>query len=220
MEGLRGRHRGPLQGPHQGLDPLERTQLPELLQGDHGAVHPGRSSSPAPGPPRKPTPTAASWGPTWRTWTSTHWDTWLDQILAEAGPYLDVISHHCYKDTPSEVFRRLEGPSRPWEPPPVQQIIERRGQGGKPFWLTEVGWRSDRVGKDRQAGYLVSLLKGANQRRWISKVFIYELRDSPQEPGFGLLHYSGKPKPSYTAVTGYIRSMSAAHQPAHRLPPR
>ena len=151
---------------------------------------------------------------------SAHWDTWLDKILAEAGSYLDVISHHCYKDSPSEVFRMLEGPSRPWEPPPVQQVIERRGQEGKPFWLTEVGWRSDRVGKDRQAGYLVSLLKGANQRRWISKVFIYELRDSPQEPGFGLLHYSGKPKPSYTAVAGYIRSMSAGQQIAHRLPPR
>jgi len=144
-----------------------------------------------------------------------HWDTWLDQILAEAGSYIDVISHHCYKDTPSEVFRRLEGPSRPWEPPPVQRIIERRGQGAKPFWLTEVGWRSDEVGGKKQAGYLISLLKGTLKRRWITKVFIFELRDSPQEPGFGLLTYSGRPKPSYTTMRGFIRYVSAARKPTH-----
>jgi polysaccharide biosynthesis protein PslG len=133
-----------------------------------------------------------------------HWDTWLDRILAEAGPQIDVISHHCYKPKPAELFRMLEGPSRPWEPQPVQRIIERRGQGGKPFWLTEFGWRSTSVGQDRQTGYLISTLRGAPKRHWISRMFIYELRDSPKEPGFGLMSYAGQPKPSYTAVRGFI----------------
>ena len=145
-------------------------------------------------------------GPDLAHLTGAHWDTWLDRILAEAGPHLDVISHHCYKDKPNEVFRMLEGPSRPWEPQPVQRIIERRGQKGKPFWLTETGWRSDKVGPKKQAGYLISLLKGAAKRAWISKVFIYELRDSPQEPGFGLMSYAGKPKTSFQAVRGFIHS--------------
>jgi len=147
-------------------------------------------------------------GPDLAHLTGAHWDTWLDRILAEAGPHLDILSHHCYKDNPSEVFRMLEGPSRPWEPQPVQRIIERRGQKGKPFWLTETGWRSDKVGPQRQAGYLISLLKGAIKRGWITKVFIYELRDSPQEPGFGLMSYAGKPKPSYQAVRGFVHSRS------------
>ena len=147
-------------------------------------------------------------GPDLAHLSGAHWDSWLDKILAEAGSYLDIISHHCYKDKPAEVFRMLEGPSRPWEPQPVQAIIERRGQGAKPFWLTEVGWRSDRVGPANQSGYLISTLRSARQRGWISKVFLYELRDSPQEPGFGLMTYAGKPKRSYTDVRGFIRSVT------------
>ncbi len=137
-----------------------------------------------------------------------HWDTWLDRILAEAGPSIDVISHHCYKPKPNEVFRMLEGPSRPWDSKPVQQIIEKNRQQGKPFWLSEFGWESTKVGQDRQTGYLISMLRQAPKRRWISRIFIYELRDSPREPGFGLMSYAGNPKPSYTAVRNFIHGAS------------
>ncbi len=147
-------------------------------------------------------------GPDLAHLSGARWDTWLDKILAEAGSYLDIISHHCYKDKPAEILRMLEGPSRPWEPPPVQRIIERRGQGSKPFWLTEVGWRSTHVGPAKQSGYLISTLQSTRQRGWISKVFLYELRDSPQEPGFGLMTYAGKPKQAYTDVRGFIRSVT------------
>ena len=155
-------------------------------------------------------------GPDLAHLTGADWDKWLDRILADAGSVLDVISHHCYKDKPSEVLRMLEGPSRPWEPPPVQQVLERRGQEGKPFWLTEVGWRSTEVGQDKQTGYLISILRSSLRRHWISRVFIYELRDSLREPGFGLMSYAGKPKTSYTAVRHFIRSTPAPRKPQAR----
>ena len=74
----------------------------------------------------------------------------------------------------------------------------------KPFWLTEVGWRSDRVGQDRQAGYIISLLKRVQRSAWIRKVFIYDLRDSRQQVGYGLLNINGSPKESFIAVKGFI----------------
>jgi hypothetical protein len=133
------------------------------------------------------------------------WDKWLDRILAEGGPYLDVISHHCYKDSPKDLFKELEGPKPFWEPRSVRSIVERNRQGHKPFWLTETGWRSNEVGEQKQAGNLVSFLRGLQTRPWITKAFIFELKDSPQEMGYGLLNVNGTPKHAYTAVAGWMK---------------
>ena len=140
---------------------------------------------------------------------STEWDDWMDKILAEGGCYLDVISHHCYQATPQEVFRELEGPKRPWEPKPVRALVERHHQEDKPFWLTEVGWKSTDVGPQRQAGYLISFLKGVEKRHWIDKVFIFELKDSRYLKGYGLLDLDENAKPAYTALRGFILQSAA-----------
>jgi hypothetical protein len=87
--------------------------------------------------------------------------------------------------------------------------MERAGQGEKPFWLTEFGWRSTSLGEERQAGYLYSVLDGATRRPWITKLFIYELRDTPQLPGYGLLRLDGSPKESFPTVQGFIHSRPA-----------
>ncbi len=39
---------------------------------------------------------------------------------------------------------------------------------------------------------------------WIDKVFIYELKDSPLEPGYGLLRENLEPKPAFTALGRFI----------------
>jgi hypothetical protein len=132
------------------------------------------------------------------------WDKWLDRTLSQAGPYLDVISHHCYKKTPDEVFRQLEGKKWPWESKPVREILESKRQGGKPFWLTETGWRTTEMSENDQAGYVIALMKGVQKRPWIKKVFLFELKDSPSLPGYGLLRLDGTPKHSFTALRGYI----------------
>lgn len=146
-----------------------------------------------------------------------HWDEWLDEVLAKAGAFLDVIGHHCYKGDPGEVLRLLDGKTRPWEPPSVRSILLKRGQAAKPFWLTETGWRSTEIGEERQAGYLAALLKGALRRPWITRVFIYELKDSPLEPGYGLIRDDGSRKYSYAVVQGFIRVYPAG--PLYTRPP-
>lgn len=135
---------------------------------------------------------------------SCDWDTWLDRILAQAGSWIDVVSHHCYKNRPANVFRELEGGSLFRRRPTVHEILARRHMLDKPFWLTEVGWRSNEIGQSRQAGYIISLLKGVQRSKWIDKVFIYDLRDSRQQVGYGLLNIDGSPKEAFFAVKGFI----------------
>jgi hypothetical protein len=107
------------------------------------------------------------------------------------------------------VFRQLEGPKRFWEPPAVRDILKKAGQAEKPFFLTEAGWRSTKVGEKEQAANLVALLRGVVQRPWIHKVFLYELRDSSFEPGFGLQRRDGSGKPAFQAVRRFIREHPA-----------
>ncbi len=149
-------------------------------------------------------------GPDLAHLSGSDWDKWLDRICLEAGPFLDVVSHHVYKDKPKEVLRELDGRKKFYEGPTVKEILKKRGMLSRPFWLTETGWRSTEVGDDRQAGYLITLLKGARKRPWIHKVFLFEWRDSPQLPGYGLLDLSGKPKESFTAVRGFAGYLKAS----------
>lgn len=149
-------------------------------------------------------------GPDLAHLSGSDWDRWLDRICLEAGPFLDVVSHHVYKDKPKAVLRELDGRKKFYEGPTVKEILQKRGMLSRPFWLTETGWRSTEVGDDRQAGYLVALLKGAKKRPWIHKVFLFEWRDSPQLPGYGLLDLSGRPKESFTAVRGFVGYLKAS----------
>lgn len=146
------------------------------------------------------------------------WYHWLDGILKRAGGSIDVISHHCYKDKPYNVLKALDGKRRFWEKRSVHSIMKHRHQSGKPFWLTEVGWRSTKVGEEKQAGYEIALLKGIALRPWIDKVFLFELRDSPGLPGYGLLNRNGTPKPAYIAYKGFIASKNGKDHIKGRTP--
>lgn len=85
----------------------------------------------------------------------------------------------------------------------------RHHQEGKPFWLTEAGWKSTRVGPQTQADYLLSLLRDARARPWLSKVFLFELKDYRCAPGYGLLDLSERPKPAYAVLRDFILSDGA-----------
>lgn len=132
------------------------------------------------------------------------WDFWLEEILKRAGSQIDVISHHCYKSKPKKVKRNLQGFVPPWEPPAVKKILQKTGCDHKPFWLTEVGFRSNKLGDDKQGEYLGKFLELNEKMGWIDKVFIYELRDSPLEPGYGIVSNDRSPKPAYFRIKEYI----------------
>jgi len=148
------------------------------------------------------------------------WYDWLRQTLLQAGDRLDVITHHLYdNDGNRDVTSKLDDgtlfgdhPSR-WNliPPSVREVLESTGWQAKPFWLTETGWESNRVGESRQAGYYAGLLDdwltGRGGRDWVSKIFFYELKDGG-DPAYswGILRPDGSAKPAFDAFQGFIRS--------------
>jgi len=203
-----GRYRGRITHWSLWNEPNSRTFFKgSMTQFIHGVLIPGAKAA------KEADPECKIVGPDLAHLHGAEWDRWMDAILAEGGCYLDVISHHCYQKDPKKVFRELEGPKFFWEPDAVRNILESHHQEGKPFWLTEVGWKSTEVGPEKQAGYLISFLRGVERMPWIGKVFIFELKDFKGDPGYGLLDLEEKPKPAFTALRNYILQKEAEAGP-------
>ncbi|NMB99895.1 MAG: family 1 glycosylhydrolase [Thermoanaerobaculaceae bacterium] len=149
-------------------------------------------------------PNAKIVGPDLAHLKGAKWDLWLEEILTRAGKDIDIISHHCYKSKPKKVKRNLQGVVPPWDPPAVKKILQETNCLDKPFWLTEVGFRSNKVGEKKQEEYLVNFLQMNEKMGWIDKVFIYELRDSPLEPGYGIVNNDRSPKPAFFGIKEFI----------------
>jgi polysaccharide biosynthesis protein PslG len=155
---------------------------------------------------REANPDAKVVGPDLAHLKGAKWDVWLEEILVKASDDIDILSHHCYKSKPKKVKRMLQGVVPPWDPPAVRRIIEKTGCVKKQFWLTEVGWRTNKISEEKQGDYIIDFLKRTESMGWVDKIFIYELKDSPLEPGFGLLRENRDPKPAFGAVKEYIAS--------------
>lgn len=153
---------------------------------------------------RESNPEAKIVGPDLAHLKGANWDYWFKEMLSTFKDDLDIISHHCYKSKPKKLKRKLEGLVPPWDPPAVKKIIEDTGCSNKPFWLTEFGFRSTKSGEKKQADYTISFLKEHEKMEWIEKVFLYELKDSPLEPGFGIVKSDRTPKPLFYSLKNYV----------------
>jgi len=144
-------------------------------------------------------------GPDLAHLSGSDWDEWLDYLLRYAGSRFDIIGHHCYKDDSRKLLKELEGRKARIRGRTVRAILRKHGHHGKPFWLTEVGWRVQRVGESGQANYLVDMFERANEDDWIKKVFVFHLQESHYDPGYGILGEDGSPRLAYRALKQYIR---------------
>lgn len=143
------------------------------------------------------------------------WDRWLRDILRGGAQHFDIITHHMYKE-PDSLLRSMDGFVWFWDGGSVKSVIDRNGGRGKPVWLTECGWTSDKVGETGQADRYTRLLDGLRGRAWIHKVFFYEVQDDPGIPDkWGILRADGSRKPSWEAYRAFI----AGHQPPPPPPP-
>jgi len=121
--------------------------------------------------------------------SSGDWDDWLAQVLDDAAPLLDVVSHHVYPSngTAGDVTDKLtEGGSLPFDPPSVREVLDDGGWADRPFWLTETGVESDAYGQTGQASFYENLLGlwfgVAGSHDWIDRIFFYEMADSSNDP--------------------------------------
>ena len=96
----------------------------------------------------------------------------------------------------------------------LRAVLARNGDGGKPLWITEIGWptndRSYGVPERKQAQY-VARMQAASfaQRLPVLTFFAYGDGQDPsgfdQESAFGFFRADGSPKPAYRALGTFAR---------------
>lgn len=121
------------------------------------------------------------------------WYGWLDS-LADYKHLFDVTSIHCYADDAKGVVRRFETGKgfapfrlfvRDWRA--INPLLRRIG---KPVWITETGWSTDKVSEETQRDNVRQIERGAMDR--IAETLVwYELRDDPGKDE------NGKPVPPW-----------------------
>ncbi|MGQ9491840.1 MAG: hypothetical protein ACUVR4_04230 [Anaerolineae bacterium] len=95
----------------------------------------------------------------------------------------------------------------------LREITEAHGEGGKPVWITELGWTTAGAGAhawqtvslEQQAAYLVGAWRRIGQEwPWARVVAVWNLsRGLPatdEMAGYSLLAAHGTPKPAYDAL--------------------
>jgi hypothetical protein len=131
-------------------------------------------------------------------------DTWMTQVLQQAGDKIDIISFHQYdwvlpQDRLSRSTLSIDQ---------MHNLIVSLGYANKPIWVTECGWRSDEPGvnEQTQGDYLAAMLAGMPSRPWWQKFFWYQIWEGSSD-FFGLLYQDETRKPVWYAYQAY----TAAH---------
>jgi hypothetical protein len=154
---------------------------------------------------------------------------WLESLYAAgAGGSFDVVAVHtdtsCLDRGPDEFYREADKLARftflGYRT--VHDTMAAHGDGGKPIWMSELGWSSTSGGpasctRGTWAGQKPSGVSEANQAAYLTKAFAclandpyvteaawFTLRDTTTESvdelnHYGLLRADGSPKPSLSA---------------------
>ncbi|HEV3230605.1 MAG TPA: hypothetical protein VGY97_14095 [Solirubrobacteraceae bacterium] len=115
----------------------------------------------------------------------------------------------------------------------MRTVLQQHGDGGKPLWITEVGWptSSDAYGvpEVKQAQYaarmaLATFAQGVPVLTYYTYGDYSDPSGANQEAWFGFFHIDNSPKPSYTALRVFASVFAGTHFVADRsrelgLPP-
>jgi hypothetical protein len=135
----------------------------------------------------------------------SEWYFWMKYILIQAGDYIDIVSHHIYKNEGVDyIYELLElGDTLI---PPVREIIRDSGYESKPFWITETGWNTATFSEEVQADRYLAMLQKRREKGYPNKIFFYEIIDDPS-PGiapWGILRSDRGEKPAYGVYKDFI----------------
>ncbi|MEN8152896.1 MAG: glycosyl hydrolase [Acidobacteriota bacterium] len=138
----------------------------------------------------------------------SEWYFWMKYILTEAGEYIDIVSHHIYKnDGVYAIFEALESGENII--PPVKDIVRECGFSSKPFWITETGWDTELFSEEEQANRYLDFLKTMRSRNYPHKVFFYQIIDdtTPGIRPWGILRTDLSEKPAYKVYADFIKGI-------------
>lgn len=147
---------------------------------------------------------------------------WFKAVAAAgAGPFMDVVSVHPYRQpSPPEAgltadLVRIREWSRSRLSPAGSGVSDR------PVWITEMGYHTlgnaQAVSETNQAAYLVRAMVQA-MAAGVERFFWYEFADGAvlagdQEANFGLVYHDLTPKPAYVAYAVLERALGQATAP-------
>ena len=149
---------------------------------------------------------------------------WISGMFA-AVPSLshdfDGVAVHLYGGNPSIYTPQGDTDDQPGRVEQIHDAFAAHGDGGKPIWVTEIGWSTcagatDCVTEAQQAAYLRTFLHLARTtwRSYVRAVFVYELRDSAPQPRdnpkawFGLLRADLSRKPAWRVLRNVAGAVS------------
>lgn len=127
-----------------------------------------------------------------------NWYEWVSKLKKYKSAF-DIFSFHSYPNKASYLTKRYNK----GEYCKLIQFFIRRytpykkmiSKLGKPSWLTEIGWDTNKFSQDEQC-LKISEIPEAKTKMKLDKVFLYVLRDAPSyaEAPFGIYDYEYKPK--------------------------
>lgn len=144
--------------------------------------------------------------------TSSEADARTEQVFAQlegtfadgepARHFLDAVSFHA-NAIDDEPAAEVEGRANEQ----LAVLAARHpSSAGKPVWITELGWKTNRVGEGGQRGRVLALLEAWSGRcdpLVPARAFLFQLSDQPGTESRGLFRVDGTPKlivPTYFAT--------------------
>jgi hypothetical protein len=95
----------------------------------------------------------------------------------------------------------------------VAAAMARAGDGGRPIWITEMGWSTDAVSDDMRAAFFrraVDMVRGWPQ---VEQFVAFDMNQTDGHPDVGLITPRGSPTASWSAYTQAIAESAGAGAP-------
>ncbi len=138
----------------------------------------------------------------------SEWYFWMKYILTECAGYIDIVSHHIYKNSGVyAIFESLEIGEN--ITPSVKDVIDESGFSSAPFWLTETGWDTELFTEEVQGERYLEFLQEMKIRKYPDKIFFYQIIDdiTPEIRPWGILRSDVSEKPAYGIYRDFISGM-------------
>jgi len=135
----------------------------------------------------------------------SEWYFWLKYILTECSQYIDIVSHHIYKNTGVyAIFESLEIGEN--ITPSVKDVIKDSGFSSAPFWITETGWDTELFSEEEQGNRYLEFLQEMEKRNYPDKIFFYQIIDdaTPGIRPWGIIKSNFTEKPAYSIYADFI----------------
>jgi hypothetical protein len=128
--------------------------------------------------------------------TQGQWRPWLQTLLTNGRPWLDVLTVHAYGTPGREVLTKLRD---------VREIMRITNTLSLPLALTEFGWNTSRISEEQQANYLDQFFEAMQSEDWLIAALYFNLTNESTPTQWGLFRADDTPKPAAEVFQHYAQ---------------